>query len=348
MSEFFTRLVDVRSVLAIVGTAVGFIGVGVTVLDYLENRPALTLRFERVALQSELDPSLLPERLAAIEESYGAVTAGWVLRLRDSALTLDETDPSYRDDLTNLVDAIEPAIEYFERGPYRWPPDEINYEDGVLLWPDGYNFNVARDPDMVMVLFGSLRQLEDEEAAGFVAQLMEDPRNLDNSALAILREAASVYYPRSEDNPDLRVRVARELTAIQQELDRAVSGGNQRVVVAVAVENRSRRPNAVLSGALLRLSSSPVAMTLQEDSSRIEQYSSRTLTFQSRILGGLDQNVSRGIEAAFNSNQGAIALAVEDVNELVWLAMDDMGSLLLEEASDRLKAALEESVSSAQ
>ena len=341
MSNPLTRLVDVRSVLAIMGTAVGLIGVGVTVLDYSENFPALALRIERIALQSELDPSLLPQRFAAIEESWGDVTGGWVVRLRDAALTLDETDSGYRSALETLVDEIEPALEYFERGPFRWTADQITYEDGVLIWPDGYRINFGRDPGRLVVFFDSLRQFGEDELQAIFDALRSDPLDLDDRHRNMLLDAAAEYYPTTQDNPNQRIRVARELAAIEQELDRAVAGGNQRVVVAVAVENRSRRPNAVLKGALLRLSSSQVVMTLQDDSSRIEQFGTRTLVFQSRILEDLDQNISRGIETAFGANQGEIRLAVEDVNEQLWVAEDRIESLLLEEASDRLMAAFE-------
>ena len=127
---------DTRSVLAIVGGAVGVIGLWVTVLDFLEDRPDLSLTGQHIALRSELDLSSLSDQLNAIDELYGRVTHAFINGLLQSVLVLDEEDDQYAEDLETLLSEIQRAEDFFTGDPQPWRRDSIQYEDGVVTWPD--------------------------------------------------------------------------------------------------------------------------------------------------------------------------------------------------------------------
>ena len=144
------------------GAIVAFMGLWLPASQYIEGRPRLLLRVEEATLRSDLTPASVLEWLEHIQENYSAVTLRWMeVRLKNSALVLDDTDPGYAKDLERFAEDVAQAVRYFDAETAGWQAHEIVYDNPLVTWPDGYRVNLLWDPysaPRFRELFGELER----------------------------------------------------------------------------------------------------------------------------------------------------------------------------------------------
>ena len=294
------RKVDLREAMAMTGVIVAAMGLWLPASQYIEGRPRLLLRVEEAALRSDLTPAAVLERLEHIQEHYSAVTLRWIeVRLKSSALVLDDTDSGYAKDLERFAEDVAQAVRYFDSETAGWQVHEIVYENPLITWPDGYRVNLLwgrYSAPGFQGLFGGLER-EDAEA---------------------VKEAAAEFYPdRQYENALLRRRTGKELRELEGEIYETVAGKGRRLVVSVVVDNGSSLPNSVRQGGGVRLeddnrhlSVGDLRMVRQEGDGRVDGSSGRTLTFRSDVLSVA--------QAEAMEPGSTFILRLEDVKDNVW------------------------------
>ena len=301
---------DARSLLAIVGGAVGVIGLWIALSNYLQEQPDLSLRVENVILRTEFDSLSLADQFTAIHDRYGvSVTHFFLLSLRQSVLALDDEDDQYERDLEELLAELQRVENFFTGDPRPWDRNEITYVDGVVTWPDNFQLDLTRHPLADTIFSAEIVEAAEESGP---PDFSLSPELLDR----LLDEAVQFDDP-SRDDQGVRRRVRNELSTISQSIREAINGRDEVVHVDVMVFNRSRRPNMILDRGLLRVSGDgEVEMNLEEADGRLDGYAAQTFSF-SRTIESLDQSIRNEVRRAFERS-GEATFHVMDIDGETW------------------------------
>jgi hypothetical protein len=313
-------LIETKTIMAVVGSIVGVIGVAVPLSGFIQERPLVSLRVANVEIGSRFDTSELSEQLEAIEADYGAVTGISVLELQSKAEVLDVNSADFKDEMQTFLDEIQNAITVFDT-PRRIEIrlSDIEYNAGTVSWPEGGQ-QLDLNASYASIVF-------DRELIDAVIQNPEFP---GEDVVRRIREEAVELFRESPEGEASRQEVARELRKVRAGAVGGIDNYSDaaRITVSLTVENQSRLPTVLLSPGLLRI---------YRGDAVLDGYDVGSMVLESKTLGMLP-DAREFIKNAFERDYEGMVF-VEDLRRNVWAANTVLSKLSTEfKISDNLRS----------
>lgn len=326
----------VKTIVAIVSGVSGLLAIGFAMYNFVIDRPAISVAIENITLQSATNTSIneIATRLSTIEAEYGFVTAGTVIALREHALTLNDNSPI--DDLKELVQETTNAISRFDdENIPEWTTNEIEYNDGVITYPDGTPFDLLEN-DYAEFVF----------APDLYEAVLRDPSGIGPSTQELVKQQALTVYQIDEADIPERKLVASRLRVIREILRDKITNRGQRVVITTTIRNKSRAPNFIMSPSVLRIFNPDKSMFVDlvlvaEQNEKIDGYSIGVLTLESGSLDALTPTQKVHIVEGYKESFTCI-LMLSDIHGEVWHVVKEFSGLSFREVSGSLLDKLEE------
>lgn len=305
----------VKTLIAILGALIGFAGIYINLIDQGEDKPNLILEIERIELGSSLMDRNFLDDLTEIEELYGAVTADKIHDLMKEIKQIDFRAKDNQESLKNFSASLQSTIKFFVSEFKPWTINDIEYKNGVILWPDGIDYDLLND-DRVEMNFPNL-----------IDEIRAHPNSLDLETIQRIKmEAFNLYKPPSEQTFEDRKNVTARLRSIREAIQRLINRENLKITVKLNVMNKSRLPNFIKSKAILRVHKEDSVFKdidlMVQSNAIVQGYGFSALVFESEPSSKLDQETKEILKDQFGPIY-EYSLFIEDSNGIIWYSGDD-------------------------
>jgi len=305
----------VKTLVAILGAIIGIAGISINLIDQGEDKPNLILEIERIELGSSLMERNFLDDLTEIEELYGAVTADKIHDLMKEIKRIDFRAKDNHESLVRFSTSLQSTVKFFSTEFEPWTQNDIKFENGVIIWPDGIDYDLLND-DRVEMNFPNL-----------IDEIRSHPNSLDPQIIQRIKaEAFNLYKPPGEQTYDDRKNVTTSLRSIREAILRLINRENLKITVKLNVMNKSRLPNFIKSKGILRVHQGDTVVkdiNLYIQSNAIVQgFGFNAMTFESETISRLDQEAREVLNDNFG-NTYDYSLFIEDSNGIIWYSGDD-------------------------
>ncbi len=300
----------IKTLVAIFGTLIGVIGIYVNFIDRGDEQPNLVLEIQRL----ELIPTTLQgnylDDLTRIEELYGAVTADKIHDLVNQVRQIDFTDINNTKQLISFNTQLQGTIKFFLKESKPRKINDIQYRNGVIIWPDGIDYDLLKDERVEM------------NFPNHIKKVRKSPNKLSAATIQELKqEAFNLYKPPGKETYEDRKNVATHLRAIRESIQNLINKNNLEISVKINVMNKSRLPNFIKSSAILRVhhkDSLIKDIPLSIDSNTlIPGFGFSSLMFKSERMEALDEKTREILMDNFGPTYN-YSLFIHDSHNRIW------------------------------
>jgi len=308
----------IKTLIAIFGVLIGGIGIYINFAEGRDERPNLILEIEELKLTSAALERNFLDDLTRIEELYGAVTADKVHFLMDEIKIIDFSRSDNQDQLKEFSTHLQSTIKFFNSEFKNWTADEIQYKDGIIIWPDGVDYDLLNDARVEM------------NFPNLIDRVRANPGGLDSKTIRqIKREAFNLYKPPSPETFEDRKNVGSMLRGIRESIQKLINKENLKILVKLNVMNRSPLPNFIKSKAILRfhqgdsiIKDLDISVT---SNSIIPGHGLNSLIFESPEISSFDTTTRKILNGNFQKKYN-YSLFIEDANDIIWFTSDAYSS----------------------
>ncbi len=305
----------VKTLIAILGAFIGFAGIYINFVDQDDDKPNLILEIERIELGSSIMNRNFLDDLTEIEELYGAVTADKIHDLMKEITKIDFRAKDNQASLQVFSASLQTTVKFFSSEFEPWTINDIEYKNGVIIWPDGVDYDLLND-DRVEMNFPDL-----------IDRIRSSPNSLDLETInQIKMEAFNLYKPPSEQTYQDRKNVAARLRSIREAIQVLISRENLKITVKLNVMNKSRLPNFIKSKGILRVHKEEsilkdIDLSVQPNAI-VQGFGFSALVFESEPISRLGQETREILNDHFGPTYD-YSLFIEDSNGIIWYSGDD-------------------------